>query len=381
MPVRVLETIRQGKIGGGESHVLDLVENLDKDLYTPIVLSFTDGPMMERLKEMNIKGEVILTEKPFDVRKWPKVLRFLKENEIEIVHAHGARALSNVFWATKKLNLPLINTIHGWTFHADQNFFLKNWRILGEWFLTNKADLNISVSESNFKEGVETINLKRSKIINYGINLRKFNPNKHFNDIRHQYNVPDDKILVGYLARHTIQKDPLTMIKAASLVVKKNPNVYFLLIGDGDLKEPMLEDLKKYNLNSNVIVDHFRQDIPDVLSAIDIYCLPSLWEGLPIGLLEAMAMKKAIIATPVDGTKEVISNNENGILIPTQSPEKLAEAILYLAGNKEVKEKFGQKAFDVVKEKFSVKRMAEEVEHVYRNVINGENYHEYSNQK
>lgn len=85
--LRVLETIRQGQIGGGESHLLSLVENLDKDKFEPIVLSFTDGPMVDRLKAMGVKAEVIYTETPFDVRVWSKVKQFLIDNK-KIGRAH-----------------------------------------------------------------------------------------------------------------------------------------------------------------------------------------------------------------------------------------------------------------------------------------------------
>ncbi len=151
--IRILETIRQGQIGGGESHLLSLVENLDKDRYEPVVLSFTEGPMVDRLKEMGIQTEVIYTEKPFDFSKWKRVKAFIEANNIQLVHAHGTRANSNVFWATKKLKLPLVYTIHGWSFHDDQNPLIKKVRVMGEQLLTNKSDINISVSASNQQSG------------------------------------------------------------------------------------------------------------------------------------------------------------------------------------------------------------------------------------
>src|ERR1700743_769638 len=97
--IKVLECIRQGKIGGGESHLLNLVEYLDKNRFDPIVLSFTSGPMIERLLKMGIGTEVIYTERPFDISKWRKVKDFLKKEQVDLIHAHGTRASSNVLWA------------------------------------------------------------------------------------------------------------------------------------------------------------------------------------------------------------------------------------------------------------------------------------------
>src|ERR1700743_283740 len=90
--IRVLECIRQGKIGGGESHLLNLVEYLDKDRFDPIVLSFTEGPMIDRLQQMGIGTDVIYTERPFDVTKWGKVKELLKERRGGGGHARGTPA-------------------------------------------------------------------------------------------------------------------------------------------------------------------------------------------------------------------------------------------------------------------------------------------------
>src|ERR1700734_2851258 len=104
--IRILEGIRQGKIGGGESYLLSLVENLDRSRFEPVVLSFTEGPMVDRLRAQGISTHVIHTERPFDWRVWKKVAALIREENIQLVHAHGTRANSNMFWAAKKLNIP-----------------------------------------------------------------------------------------------------------------------------------------------------------------------------------------------------------------------------------------------------------------------------------
>jgi glycosyltransferase involved in cell wall biosynthesis len=371
-PIRILLTIRQGKIGGGESHVLDLIFHLDKSKFEPVVLSFTDGPMVTRLTEWGITTHVIPTENAFDIRVWKKVKILLKRERVRLVHAHGTRANSNVYWAAKQLSLPLIYTVHGWSFHPDQNVFVRILREAGERFLTNRALLTICVSNSNYNDGRNRINLKRAIIINYGIDLKKFNPFKEYRSLKKELGIPNEQTLVGYLVRITIQKDPHTFIKAISEVVKKTKSIRFLIIGNGDLKESTVSLAKELNVENYIIFQDFRQDIPNVLSGIDIYCLPSLWEGLPIGLLEAMAMKKAIIATPVDGTKEAIQNDHSGLLVPHQSPSKLAEAILYLHENKNRLSQFGEQARNTIQERFEVKRMVAEVESTYFKVLNSE---------
>jgi glycosyltransferase involved in cell wall biosynthesis len=369
IPIKILITIRQGKIGGGESHVLDLVKHLDRTQYEPIVLSFTDGPMINTLTEWGVKTHVIYTERPFNFLVWKKVYRFFVEEGVELVHAHGTRANSNVFWAAKKLKLPIIYTVHGWSFHQDQNFFLRTMREAGEWFLIKQSKLTICVSKSNLKDGQERVGLTRSTIINYGIDLDKFDPNKKYANLKQELNVAPDETLVGYIARITIQKDPHTLIMAIAEILKNTSKIKFLVIGNGDLKESTLALAKKLNVESHITFQDFRQDTPNVLSGIDIYCLPSLWEGLPIGLLEAMAMRKAVVATPVDGTKEAVVDQFSGVLVPHQSPTDLANAIIHLHENKNLITQYGESAHQTVEQRFEVKRMVQEVEKIYESFL------------
>ena len=233
---RILITIRQGKIGGGESHVLDLIKHLDRNLYEPIVLAFTEGPMIDTLRQWGIKTHVIYTEKPFNFFLWRKVEKFLKDQRIQLVHAHGTRANSNVYWAANRLNLPIIYTVHGWSFHQDQNFFVRTFREAGERFLIKRSKLTICVSKSNLKDGQERVGLTRSTIVNYGIDLDKFDPNKKYNNLKEELGIAEDETLVGYMARITIQKDPHTLMHAISEVLKITNKIKFLIIGDGDLK-------------------------------------------------------------------------------------------------------------------------------------------------
>ncbi|GAB3510632.1 glycosyltransferase family protein [Emticicia fontis] len=362
--IRILQTIRQGKIGGGETHVLDLVSTLNKDKYESIVLSFTEGPMVDKMKAMGVKTHVIYTEKPFDRSVWGKVKDILEEEKIEIVHAHGTRANSNTFSAAKKLGIPLLYTVHGWSFHNDQNFLVKSVRTFGEKFLVKNATKTICVSNSNYEDGAKRFNMKNATVITNGINLDKFNLTQSFKDIRKEFDIKEDEVLVGFIARMTSQKDPFTLLKAIAKI-PADSKLKFLIIGDGDSKEAVLKMADELGINSRVIFEKFRQDIPDVLHGIDIFCLPSLWEGLPIALLEAMAMAKAVVATAIDGTKEVIVHQKNGLLVPVMNPDELANALIRLAHDKALRDKLSKEARLTVEKDYNILRMTREVEKIY----------------
>lgn len=364
--IRILETIRQGQIGGGESHVLDLVKYLDKSQFEPIVLSFTDGPMVERLIDLGIRTHVVETLKPFNISTFNTVKRIMRDDQIDILHAHGTRALSNTIFPAKSLGLPVVYTVHGWSFHQDQKFAVRRVREMSEKFLTDQVDLTISVSKSNQRDGIERFNMKRSTVVNYGIDLTRFNPDKKMPDLRGELGVEPGKTVVGYLVRMTVQKDPFTLVRAVAEVAKVCRDIVFLFIGDGDLKEATMNLANELGVSDMIKFHRFRTDVPEVLNSFDIYTLPSLWEGLPIGMLEAMSMRKAIVATPVDGSKEAIEDGKNGLLVPCQDPAALAQAILRLHYDKAERERMGMEAIKTIHDHFDVRMMVKNNEDIYR---------------
>ena len=372
--IRVLECIRQGKIGGGESHLLSLTAHLDRSRFEPVVLSFTDGPMMERLKEMGVETRLIYTEKPFDIRIWGQVKRLLQAEAPDVIHAHGTRASSNVLWAARKLGIPVIYTVHGWSFHQDQHPLVRRLRILGEKYLTERSEVNISVSASNQQSGKEMIPQFRSVVINNGIDQQKFDPERAYSDVRAELGIARDSVVVLFIARFTAHKQPLTLIRAFARALTMLQGIgaaglHLLLVGDGDEKEAGVALARELGLEDKIIFQVFRQDVPDVLHAADIFVLPSLWEGLPIGLLEAMAMRKAVIGTRVDGTREVLQDGDNGLMVEPGDVDGLAAAIVRLAADRELRESLRARAFQTVRQRFDAVTMTREIESIYSKVL------------
>jgi len=367
--IKVLETIRQGQIGGGESHVLDLVKGLNKEIFEPIVLSFTHGPMVDQFLKMGIKTHVIETLKPFNISTYNAVKNILIKEDIDILHAHGTRALSNTLFPAKSLGIPVAYTVHGWSFHQDQSFVVRKTRELSEKYLTNQVDRTISVSNSNQRDGLDRFNMPRSQVINYGIDLNRFNAQNKLKDLRAELGIQEGKTVVGFLVRMTIQKDPFTLINAIAEVAKETRDVQFLFIGDGDLKQQSIEMAEQLGVRDMVTFHPFRSDVPEVLNTFDIYTLPSLWEGLPIGMLEAMAMSSAIIATPVDGSKEAIQHEQNGLLVPCKDYKALASSILKLHFNPSLRKTYGDAARKTVEDRFDLKMMIKNNEDLYHTLL------------
>ena len=363
--MKVLEVIRQGQIGGGESHLLDLIAYLDKSRIEPVCLSFTGGEMIRRLQAAGIKCHIVETSKPFDIKIQKQIKQLIQNEHIQLVHAHGSRAASNVLWPTKSLHLPLIYTVHGWSFHNDQSAIIKNLRALSEKVICHYCNEVICVSKSNANTGKDAFGLQGAHVIENGINMKRFNPEAKLKDLRPTMNFDGNDFVVGFIARCTKQKGPIVFLQSLEMAHKKNPLIKGLFVGEGEMDAEVDAFISEHHMESYLYRSPFRTDVPELLHAIDAYCLPSQWEGLSIALLEAMAMKKTIIATPTDGTSELIRHEENGLIVPFNDVQGLADAMLNMVNIPEKCKQFGCAARLLVEKKFNAQRVADDVMNIY----------------
>ena len=361
----ILLTIRQGKIGGGETHILQIAEHHNRSKYTISVLSFTEGEMVDRLKQIGIPCYVIKTTRPFDFRIWKQVQKLMKELKIDIIHAHGTRAMTNSFWAAKSLAKPVIYTVHGWSFHKTDTPFIYRLKIKIESYLTKCSNTTICVSKSNQLQAEKEFFLKNVIVIQNGIDIEKYTPYVPHKNLRKALGISKNKTIVIYVSRLTKQKDPLNMIQSMKYVLNTTKKIMLLIVGDGELRDACEQLVDKLNINDQVQFLGFRNDISALLNTSDIYCLPSLWEGLPIGLLEAMSMKKPCITTAVDGTKEIIKHNYNGLTVMSGNPKQLSEQILFLHKNVSFRNQLAENARETIEKQYSIETMIEKLDQVY----------------
>lgn len=373
-PIRVLHVIRQGLIGGGESHVLTLVDKLDDNTVSSYVLSFTDGPMVQQLRAMNFPVNVIPIKNSLDWRLYTAVRKFLVEEQIDLIHAHGSRACAFIIILARLLKIKVIYTIHGWSFHPDQSTGVKLIRRTAERIITGLTAKNICVSDSNLQTGQQLYSAFKAEVVRYGIDLKRFSPENSYQDYRKEWDVPADGIVILFAARMTIQKQPLVVLKAFEIAAVSNPRLYLVMAGAGELLAEVHANLNEMTCKTRVRMRPFYADMPGVLKSADIVVLPSLWEGLPIALLEAMAMSKVILATAVDGTKELIETGKNGILINVSKSmdNDLAGAILNVSQHDFLFQKLSANARETVLKIYNAEVMAGHMLGVYNTCLNKE---------
>lgn len=368
----VLEVIRQGEIGGGESHVIDLVRELDRSKIRPVVVAYTDGPMITALRGEGVTCHVVPTLRAFDVTVWDRLAKLARQEKADVIHAHGTRAASNLLYAVRKTGIPMVYTVHGWSFHQDQHRLAYWMRAMSEKLICHVAHRVICVSQTNLETGLRAFGLKTRKtdVIENGVNTTVFDPGRdELDGLRRDFGFAASDVVAGFVARATKQKGPLYFVQAVEQANKANPKVKGLFVGEGDMRAEVERYVRQHRLEKVVRLSPFRKDVPRVLKAIDIYCLPSLWEGLSIALLEAMAMAKPLVVTPTDGTREIITDGENGLVIPFENAAALAEAILRSAAAPAEAAKMGAEGRKVVLSRFDSRRVARHVADIYERLI------------
>jgi glycosyltransferase involved in cell wall biosynthesis len=253
----------------------------------------------------------------------------------------------------------VVHTYHGIHYLHSDSTLKKTLYKLVDHLMLRLTDRLICVSERDFGLGVQAgvVDPNRTVVIRNGIDIGRY---KYHGSRR-----PRDQKVVGTIGRLHLQKGHIYLLEAARSVLQEYPSVIFQIIGSGELERELRNKARDSGIAQHVDFLGARTDIPELLSNMDLFVLPSLWEGLPITLLEAMASHTPIIATDIDGVSEVIEHNRDGLLVPARSPDHLADAIKLLLNDSSLAERLSQHAFDKVTQKFDIRKMVRLIEGVY----------------
>ncbi len=329
----------------------------------------SDGPSISNLRN---KGYNIYTipiarsMNPFKALRGVYFLyRYFNKANFDIIHVHTpvASLLARIAAYFSKTNAYIIYTAHGFYFHDEMPIVTKKIFIYLEKITGKFTDLLFCQSSEDAldaeKEGI--MPGKDIITIGNGVDIEKYNISRYeilYHDIRSELNIPLNAKVVGIVARMVREKGYIELLQAAINLKKTHDNLYFLLIG-GRLKSDhdigIEEALKeaKYKLNECIIDLGMRQDVPRLISVMDIFCLPSHREGLPRTIIEAMFLKKPVVATNIRGCREEVVNNETGLLVPVKNVEELTKALDYLLKNQKIAKKMGERGYQIAKKCFN----------------------------
>jgi len=337
--IRVLHIDSARTWRGGQQQVLYLAERLTD--YHNIVVCPPQSPLTEKAKAAGIEVLPVRMRGEWDILAVHKLRRIIKENSIKIVHVHSPHAHALGLLAGKSAGNCKVVLSRRVDFPIRKNILsrLKYFNI----------DRIIAISEG-VKRALMADGLAEEKIdvIYSGADIVRFQ-NVKGDYLISELGLDKNSWRVGNVAALAWHKDHKTLIEAARIVVNEFPKATFLITGEGPLRREIEILIKKLSLDENVKLLGFRQDIPEILSLLDLFVLSSSWEGLGTSLLDALASRLPVVATNVGGIPEIIKHGLNGILVAPEDPDALAQAIIHLLKNRDKARQMGEEGFRIVR--------------------------------
>lgn len=365
--INIMHILHSFEAGGLEEVVINLINNLNLNLFNVCVCSLTKGGAFKNRISTKIKIFELNKKEGNDYLIPFRLMKLFKQEKIQIVHTHNWGTLCEGAVGAKLAHIPIIiHQEHGTLISVIKN---KKRRRLTIKFLFNYIENQVIAVSNALKQAIiEFLNIDKSKIITIhnGIQIDKFDIIIDKTSKRKELGLTDDDIVVGTIGRLVPVKNQKVLIQAIKYLLNRLPKIKLILIGKGPLEEELKTFTQNLNLTNKVLFLGQRNDIPELLKIMDVFTLPSLHEGISITLLEAMASGLPVVATDVGGNPEVVINGKTGILIPPNDHIKLAEAINDIIQDKNKATLYACTAKMQIKNKFSLEKMVNKYENLYK---------------
>lgn len=379
--INLLYVITKLELGGAQRQLLNLIGSLDKEKYEVFLFTANDGLLVAEagsIKGLTLKRSRFL-ERPINIFKdilaFVEIYNFIRKNKIQIVHTHSSKAGILGRLAAKAAKAALIiHTVHGWSFHDYQPGVINYLYLSLERFCATFTNRIIVVSDFDKDKGLRSLvgRPKQYAIIRYGINSNEFKVQDKRIAARRLLGLNETALVVGTIACFKPQKSPLDFIKIANGIKKHIPNAEFIMVGDGLLRKKACALIRKLDLDRQIILTGWRNDIPLILSALDIFVLVSSWEGLPIAVLEAMSAGVAVVATDTGGIREVIEDGKTGYLAEVGDRQCLQNRIEELLRDDRKRDEFVRLSEERMNSgEFLLSKMVKDTEEIYSELGGG----------
>lgn len=363
---KILHIIGGGEIGGAELHVLSLLKGIDQALFAPHLVCLTNGPFSDLARANNIPTQTFSMRYPFDLSPLPNLIRYTRQKGISLVHTHGARGNLLGRLGSKWSGIPNLTTVHSSLAHD----YLSPW--------SARMALGLDRLTLSLTSGIITVSeyLAEEVALRGGKNIETIyngQPPISFDSLassrqqfRKQWGIPADALVLGTIGRLHPTKGQSYLVKVASRLRMKFPNLHLLLIGEGPLRQDLELELQQTTI-PHTFTGYLSQAYK-ALPAMDIFLLPSISEGMGLVLLEAMQAKVPIVASAVGGIPEVIRAGKDGLLVPSGDLAGFTEACNSIIENPNLAKSLvasGQERWPM----FSIESMVKKTEQVYTRLL------------
>lgn len=365
--ITVLHLIPGLGIGGAEKVVLALCQNADASLFRPLILHWGEQEALGN--DVALHAAIIRETLPrvVSLSSLFKIYNHVKSQGVDIIQSHLIDADLLGFMAAVIAHIPFVITIHSYPFPVEKRHGLR-YRFFS---LFHGKFVCVSQTVKDHFAYATGIQKEKIDVIHNGIPIEVFS--KHLSStqkeaLRYSLAIPDNHRIVGTVARLIEDKGHRYLIEAVPTVLQAHQETTFLFVGDGELKNQLIDLCKKLQIEKNVIFTGSRNDVPALLDIMDIFVYPTFREALGISVIEAMAMGKAIVATNDAAIPELITHEKEGLLISPGSSDEIARHIIDLLDHPEKRNVLGSAA-RVRSLNFTSEKMTRSMEGIYRKLL------------
>lgn len=368
---KILFVVTQSELGGAQRYIFDLATNLPKNQYQVEVAAGGSDKLFDQLAQAGITTHQLtkvvrsINNPLADIAGYTELKNLFRKVKPDILHLNSSKIsiLGSLAGKAAKVE-KIIYTVHGFVFNEPLPKWKKKFYQLAEKWTGKMKVALICASEADRQTGLAYNIAPAGKLITirHGIAKPEF---KDRENAREKLNIKQNYRVIGTIANFYKTKGLKYLLQAAKKVIDTFPDVEFVIIGDGDLRPALEKQIKELEISNNIQLSGQISNASQLLSAFDIFVLPSVKEGFPYALLEAMHAQLPIIATTVGGVPEIIQDSKNGILVPPTDDEALTIAINKLLQNKNLAEQFARQANSDVNTKFTLQEMIEKTAALY----------------
>ena len=372
--IRVCHIISADLWAGAETQMASTMAYLVKQPGIDVsAVLFNDGRLADALRQLDVPVVVLDETRTSTLGLLLGLIRFLRAEQFDLVHVHKYKdgVLGTI--AARLAGVPLVvRTMHGLAepLRGWKHVKSRVYETLDRLTLQHFVDLIIAVSqrmtqslwESGYAPTMVTC-------IQNGLDLRQVTSTRPSGEVRRSLGVEPECFVIGTVGRLSAVKGHTHLLRAANRIASTSRSSRFVFVGDGPLKSDLEAEAARLQISQVCRFPGARRDVYDVVSAMDVFVLPSLNEGLPMSLLEAMTLGRPVVASEVGGIPEVIQHRVNGLLVPPGDEQGLARACLELTHDRELALTLGASARQTIEDAFSHERSGLALLNVYESMV------------